>query len=159
MASRAFLFAIVVVVAATAAPAFAVDYVVGDDAGWKLNVNYTAWAQGKEFYVGDRLIFKYAVGVHNVYKVNGTAFQECTVPPPSGALTSGNDVVTLAVPGRKWYLCGVGNGTHCEAGMKLVITVFSVAPAPAPMYGAPVKHTSKKPMSIWSNWKLKLIHF
>lgn len=53
MASKlAFLLAIVVV---AAAPAIATDYTVGDDAGWKLNFNYTAWAQGKEFYVGDRI--------------------------------------------------------------------------------------------------------
>lgn len=53
MASKlAFLLVIVVV---AAAPATATDYIVGDDAGWKLNFNYTAWAQGKEFYVGDRI--------------------------------------------------------------------------------------------------------
>lgn len=45
----------VAMMAAVAAPALGVDYVVGDEAGWKLNVNYTAWAQGKEFHVGDRL--------------------------------------------------------------------------------------------------------
>ncbi|KAH6778941.1 hypothetical protein C2S52_010178 [Perilla frutescens var. hirtella] len=159
MASKANLFFAIVIVAATAAPAFAVDYIVGDDAGWNLNVNYTEWAEGKEFYVGDRIIFKYVVGDHNVYKVNGTAFQQCAVPPPSESLTSGNDIITLAAPGRKWYLCGVGNGAHCEAGMKLVITVFSAgpAPAPSPMYGAPAKQI-KKPMSFWSNLKLKL-HF
>lgn len=105
-------------------------------------------------------VFKYAVGVHNVYKVNGTAFQQCAVPPPSESLRTGNDIVTLATPGRKWYLCGVGNGTHCEAGMKLVITVLSggPAPAPSPYYWPPATHNQKKPMSIWSSWKLKL-HF
>ncbi|XP_057812449.1 blue copper protein 1a-like [Salvia miltiorrhiza] len=162
MASKAFLFAVIVVAATAAAPAFAVDYVVGDDDGWKLNVNYTAWAQGKMFYVGDTIAFKYAVGVHNVYKVNGSAFRECWVPPPSEALRTGNDIISLATPGRKWYLCGVGNGTHCESGMKLVITVMSYAPmsapapapAPFPIYGAP----TKKPITIWRNWKLKF-HF
>ncbi|KAK6137586.1 hypothetical protein DH2020_028666 [Rehmannia glutinosa] len=153
MASKAFLIAIIVV--GIAAPkAFATDYVVG----WALGVNYTAWAEGKDFYVGDRLsnvsrlidflfkiycallyvlvngpqkwVFQYAEGTHNVYKVNGTAFQQCTVPPPSEALTSGNDVITLATPGRKWYVCGVGK--HCVNGMKLVIIVYPVmAPASA----------------------------
>ncbi|KAK6158098.1 hypothetical protein DH2020_005412 [Rehmannia glutinosa] len=155
MASKAFLIAIIFV--GIAAPkAFATDYIVG----WALGVNYTAWAEGKDFYVGDRLIFQYAEGTHNVYKVNGTAFQQCTVPPPSEALTSGNDVITLATPGRKWYVCGVGK--HCVNGMKLVIIVYPVmapasAPAPTPAYGASVVQ-GKKPMSFWSNWKLK-IHF
>ncbi|KAK6137650.1 hypothetical protein DH2020_028576 [Rehmannia glutinosa] len=50
MASKAFLIAITVV--GIAAPkAFATDYVVD----WALGVNYTAWAEGKDFYVGDRL--------------------------------------------------------------------------------------------------------
>lgn len=53
MALNAFVF--VAMMAAIAAPTFGADYVVGDDAGWKLNVNYTAWAQGKEFHVGDKL--------------------------------------------------------------------------------------------------------
>ncbi|KAL0399736.1 UNVERIFIED_CONTAM: Lamin-like protein [Sesamum radiatum] len=159
MASKAFLIMIVVATIA-APPAFATDYVVGDRSGWTLGVNYTAWAEGKEFYVGDRLIFKYAKGVHNVYKVNGTAFQQCAVPSPSEALTSGSDVITLATPGRKWYICGVGE--HCASGMKLVITVDSSiapasAPAPAPTSGGPLMH-NKKPMNFWSNWKLK-IHF
>ncbi|XP_042052915.1 blue copper protein 1a-like [Salvia splendens] len=196
MASKAFLLA-VMVAAAMAAPAFAVDYVVGDDNGWKLNVNYSAWAQDKVFYVGDTITFKYAVGDHNVYKVNGSDFKSCTVPQPGESLRSGNDKITLATPGRKWYLCGVGNGTHCENGMRLVINVFSGAPTPAPapavepwpiynapslppMYGAPSRPfygapslppiyaapspppvygaPAKKPMSVWSNWKLKF-HF
>lgn len=55
MASRAFFLAVVVVVAAAVIPAFATDYIVGDEAGWALSVNYTAWAEGEEFYVGDRI--------------------------------------------------------------------------------------------------------
>ncbi|KAK4398120.1 UNVERIFIED_CONTAM: Lamin-like protein [Sesamum radiatum] len=158
MASKAFLITIIVATIAAAPPAFATDYVVGDESGWTLGVNYTAWAEGKEFYVGDRLIFQYAEGVHNVYKVNGTAFQQCTVPPPSEALSSGSDVITLAAAGRKWYICGVGN--HCASGMKLVITVASSvapasAPAPGPTSGGPLTH-NKKPMNFWSNWKLKI---
>jgi hypothetical protein len=52
-------------------------------------------------------------------------------------LTSGNDVITLATPGRKWYICGVAK--HCEAGnQKLVITVLlqTIAPAPSPVSAA-----------------------
>ena len=39
------------------------------------------------------------------------------------ALTSGSDVITLATPGKKWYICGVAE--HCEAAnQKLAITVL-----------------------------------
>ena len=77
-------------------------------------------------------VFKYTEGDHNVFKVNGTVFKDCTIPPPNGALTSGNDVITLMTPGKKWYICGIGN--HCaEHNQKLAITVMDgTAPAPAP---------------------------
>ncbi|KAK6137585.1 hypothetical protein DH2020_028665 [Rehmannia glutinosa] len=134
MASKCILIAVIVL--AITAPSFATDYVVGDNAGWKLGVNYTAWAEGKRFFVRDRLIFKYNQGAHNVYRVNGTAFQQCMLPSAFEALTSGNDEITLTTPGKKWYICGVGN--HCASGMKLVITVDSgegPASAPTPTAG------------------------
>ncbi|PSS23544.1 Uclacyanin 1 like [Actinidia chinensis var. chinensis] len=105
------------------------DFIVGDEKGWTLNFDYQAWAQGKDFRVGDRLVFKYPVGVHNVFKVNGTGFQNCIKPPLSEALTSGNDTIILATPGRKWYICGVAR--HCAAAsMKLFINVNADSPAP-----------------------------
>ncbi|KAA8518386.1 hypothetical protein F0562_015731 [Nyssa sinensis] len=112
------------------------EFIVGDDIGWTTNFDYQAWAQGKEFRVGDKLVFQYPAGSHNVFKVNGTDFQNCIVPPLSEALTSGNDTIVLATPGRKWYICGVGE--HCAVGgQKLVITVQSgwMAPSIAPSFG------------------------
>ncbi|KAL8543853.1 hypothetical protein ACS0TY_004421 [Phlomoides rotata] len=155
MAFKTLVLTCCIMVALSGAPAFATDYVVGDEWGWRLGFDYAAWAQGKEFFVGDTILFHYAVGAHNVYKVNGTGFQQCSVPPPSEALTSGFDKITLATSGRKWYICGVGK--HCVNGMKLVITVstFSPSPAPTPAYRALVMQ-GKKPMSFWSNWKLKI---
>nr|XP_043630485.1 blue copper protein-like [Erigeron canadensis] len=109
-------------------------FMVGDASGWTLNFDYQTWAMGKEFVVGDKLVFKYPAGVHNVYKVNGTGFQQCTTMGSNGALSSGHDVVPLTTPGRKWYICGVGK--HCEkGGMKLVIDVLpqsTVSPSPSP---------------------------
>ncbi|RXI01095.1 hypothetical protein DVH24_001329 [Malus domestica] len=76
----------------------ATDFVVG----WTINFDYQTWAQEKQFYAGDKLIFKYPKGVHNMYKLNGTGFQQCAVPLDSVLLISGNYVVTLATLGRKW---------------------------------------------------------
>ncbi|XP_071727658.1 blue copper protein-like [Rutidosis leptorrhynchoides] len=116
-------------------------FMVGDYSGWTLNFDYQAWAMGKKFVVGDKLVFKYPKGVHNVYKlVNGTDFQKCSIPSNSIALTSGYDVVTLATPGRKWYICGVGK--HCQYGMKLVIDVVPQWTPPAPSLPAPVPSSS-----------------
>ncbi|KAL2516952.1 Cupredoxin superfamily protein [Abeliophyllum distichum] len=130
MTSKAFLIAILVAMVAT--PSLATDHImhmVGDDAGWKVGFNYTAWAQGKTFHVGDTLIFMYREGLHNVLKVTGPDFQQCVASNSSDALTSGKDVVTLAKSGKN---CGFGD--HCSKGMKLVINVLEAeAPAPAPI--------------------------
>ncbi|GFS33352.1 hypothetical protein Acr_00g0027870 [Actinidia rufa] len=108
--------------------ASAKDFIVGDDKGWTTNFNYQAWAKGKNFRVGDRLVFKYPVGSHNVFKVSGPGFQNCIKPPLSEALKTGNDVIVLATPGQKWYICGVAN--HCDkAGMRLSIFV-NAKPSP-----------------------------
>ncbi|GMN32463.1 hypothetical protein TIFTF001_003689 [Ficus carica] len=110
-----------------------VEFIVGDEAGWTINFDYQAWAQGKEFHVGDKLVFQYPQGAHNVFKVNGTGFQQCAAPAGTVALNSGNDVITLATPGRKWYICGVGK--HCEVGnQKLFINVLvqELSPVPSP---------------------------
>ncbi|XVF30758.1 hypothetical protein REPUB_Repub16aG0086200 [Reevesia pubescens] len=122
-------FAIIAVIAP--AISFAMEYIVGDNDGWKPGVDYQAWAKGKQFIVGDTLLFKYKAGDHNVYKVNGTDFQSCTVPKNNslGSFT-GNDTIKLAVAGNKWYICGVSG--HCEGGQKLKITVLDAAPAPSP---------------------------
>ncbi|KAF5750018.1 putative Blue copper protein precursor [Tripterygium wilfordii] len=128
MASSQLFFAIIAIVIVPSV--LATDFIVGDDGGWRNNFDYQAWANGKEFRVGDKLVFKYSEGVHTVRKVNGTGFQDCTAPASAEALTSGNDVVTLISPGRKWYICGVGK--HCEVGkQKLAITVLPSEGAPA----------------------------
>ncbi|XP_024171579.2 blue copper protein 1b [Rosa chinensis] len=131
------LFVILAILAIFAPSILATDYVVGDEKGWTTNFDYQAWAQGKMFVVGDNLVFNYPKGVHNVYKVNGTGFQQCAAPVGAAPLTSGNDVINLATPGRKWYICGVAK--HCaDGGQKLVITVMpSTAPSPSPVAPGP----------------------
>ena len=76
-------------------------------------------------------------GWHNVFKLNGTAFTNCTIPPANEAITIGNDVITLAAPGRKWYICGV-NDNCANYGQKLVITVLEESASPAPALSNPI---------------------
>lgn len=76
-------------------------------------------------------VFKYTVGNHNVFKVNGTGFKDCIVPPENEGLATGNDVIPLATEGNKWYICGKAD--HCAAKkQKLSITVLPAVDAPAP---------------------------
>ncbi|KAF5202444.1 Blue copper protein [Thalictrum thalictroides] len=126
-----FLVTLAVIAIVLPSVALATEYKVGDNAGWTVGFDYANWAKGKEFRVGDKLVFTYPVGAHNVFKVNGTTFKDCTIPPLNEALISGNDVITLAIPGNKWYFCGVGQ--HCAlGGQKLAITVWPALEAPAP---------------------------
>ncbi|KAG9132118.1 hypothetical protein Leryth_025188 [Lithospermum erythrorhizon] len=117
----------------------AVDYVVGDMLGWTDGFDYQEWAKDKVFKVGDRL-----EGNHNVYKVDGNSFKNCHVPLQSKPLTSGNDIIELKSPGKKWYICGVAD--HCSfSNQKLAINVMpsswwwfpisppNSAPAPSPL--------------------------
>uniref|UniRef100_A0A164X370 Phytocyanin domain-containing protein n=1 Tax=Daucus carota subsp. sativus TaxID=79200 RepID=A0A164X370_DAUCS len=39
----------------TAVPSLGKDYTVGDSSGWALSVDYSTWATGKTFNVGDNL--------------------------------------------------------------------------------------------------------
>nr|CAN80941.1 hypothetical protein VITISV_035838 [Vitis vinifera] len=136
MASKWFVSAIAILAFVLAAVAMATEFAVGDDQGWTINFDYEAWAKDKVFHVGDELVFNYTAGRHNVFKVNGTAFTNCTIPPSNEALSTGNDVITLAAPGRKWYICGVND--HCaNYGQKLAITILEVLTSPAPALSTP----------------------
>ncbi|KAG9452091.1 hypothetical protein H6P81_004995 [Aristolochia fimbriata] len=132
MASVKMFLVLLVVLAVCPALSVAAEFMVGDDAGWNVNFNQS-WAVGKDFRVGDTLVFMYNKTKHNVYKVDKAGFANCTVPS-NGVMDTGNDRITLASPGKKWYICGVGE--HCaKLGMKLVIDVKPVegaAPASPP---------------------------
>ncbi|KAK8962601.1 hypothetical protein KSP40_PGU000955 [Platanthera guangdongensis] len=106
------------------------DFQVGDHSGWNLGVNYTTWAEGKQFKVGDTLVFRYDPRYHDVLAVGGADFKSCNTSANGMSRTSGKDVVTLTAPGRKWYICT--KGKHCESGMKLFIDVVAQTEAPAP---------------------------
>ena len=54
MASRSALIALLVAVSCAAA-ASADTFTVGETQGWSLGVDYTTWANGKTFKVGDTL--------------------------------------------------------------------------------------------------------
>ncbi|XP_058084613.1 blue copper protein 1a-like [Magnolia sinica] len=134
MASKQMYVVLAVMVVILPSVALATEYVVGDDKGWTPNFDYQTWAAGKDFTVGDNLVFKYDAAFHDVFKVNGTAFKDCIIPPANESLNTGNDIITLVTPGRKWYICGKSD--HCaKGGQKLAITVSdSLAPASPPQW-------------------------
>lgn len=72
-------------------------------------------------YIWLNVVFSYQKG-QNVAMVDKAQFDACTQPKNTRPLNDGNDVVTLASPGKKWYICSIGN--HCKLGMKLEIDVL-----------------------------------
>ncbi|CAD5169682.1 unnamed protein product [Musa acuminata subsp. malaccensis] len=129
MASLQTMFVVLSFAAAALQSAMAADIVVGDEKGWLPDFNYTSWVQGKQFKVGDNLVFKYKAGAHNVMQVWGVEFEACSASAAAIVFATGNDMVALDAPGKRWYICGVGD--HCSRGQKLAVDVLPAAMSPA----------------------------
>ncbi|CAM6091302.1 unnamed protein product [Calypogeia fissa] len=71
---------------------------------------------------GDTLVFNYRRGLHNVMQVTKGVFNSCRVTSrPISTFVSGEDFVKLNTPGTYYFICGVAG--HCNAGMKVAVTV------------------------------------
>ncbi|XP_066346705.1 mavicyanin-like [Miscanthus floridulus] len=117
---RGRLLAIVVLVAVVVVPASAKDYTVGDSSGWKPGVDYTAWAKGKSFAIGDTLSFQYSSS-HSVLEVSEADHSACSASNPLRSHRDQSTTVPLTKPGTRYFICGAAG--HCASGMKLAITV------------------------------------
>uniref|UniRef100_J3N016 Phytocyanin domain-containing protein n=1 Tax=Oryza brachyantha TaxID=4533 RepID=J3N016_ORYBR len=98
----------------------ATDHIVGANHGWNPNIDYSLWSGNQTFYVGDLISFRYQKGTHNVFEVNQTGYDNCTMAGVAGNWTSGKDFIPLNEPRRYYFICGNG---LCQAGMKVAITV------------------------------------
>ncbi|KAH9647963.1 Phytocyanin domain-containing protein [Citrus sinensis] len=85
----------------------ATTYTVGDNAGWTTQgkVDYYSWVDGKEFKVGDTLVFKYNNAMHDVHEVTEADYVACS------------DAITLNAPGIYYFICGIPG--HCQASQRL----------------------------------------
>ncbi|WOH07047.1 hypothetical protein DCAR_0626476 [Daucus carota subsp. sativus] len=113
----------------TAVPSLGKDYTVGDSSGWALSVDYSTWATGKTFNVGDNLVFKYGSG-HTVDEVSSGDYSSCTIGNSITSDNTGSTKIPLKTAGTHYFICGVIG--HCSGGMKVAVTVAAGAtPAPA----------------------------
>ncbi|CAN6218699.1 unnamed protein product [Urochloa humidicola] len=101
-------------------PSAATDHIVGANHGWNPNINYSLWSGNQTFYVGDLISFRYQKGTHNVFEVNETGYDNCTMDGVAGNWTSGKDFIPLPEARRYYFICGNG---FCLQGMKVAITV------------------------------------
>ncbi|XP_062228461.1 blue copper protein-like [Phragmites australis] len=136
------LVALLLVSCASAAAA-ATKYTVGDTSGWTTGSDYTTWASGKKFKVGDTLEFNYAGGAHTVDEVSAADYASCSSSSALSSDSTGTTTVALKTAGKHYFICGVAG--HCSGGMKLVVDV--AAPAPAPTTDTPDTTPSTTPTS------------
>ncbi|KAF5937941.1 hypothetical protein HYC85_025447 [Camellia sinensis] len=93
------------------------------------------WAKGKEFRVGDKLVFKYTIGLHNLYQVNEDAYKNCIIPQYG-------DTIVLESLGPEYFVCGVG--LHCKKGGQRLSINVKQRDTQGPIQGA--KTPSKSPV-------------
>ncbi|XP_010908431.1 early nodulin-like protein 18 [Elaeis guineensis] len=136
------------------------NYTVGDSFGWYDNlmvskVNYQKWAAGKNFSLGDFLIFNTDKNHTVVQTYNATTYKHCdyndaedddTMEWSAGEPEFSKEAVTVAVPllkeGLTYFFSGNYDGEQCRHGQHFKINVShgqglppslkspSVAPAP-----------------------------
>ncbi|KAF0917439.1 hypothetical protein E2562_020561 [Oryza meyeriana var. granulata] len=138
--SQLLLVVAAVVVAVPRAAAYK-NYTVGDDKGWYdgltlPGVDYQEWADGKNFSLGDFLIFNTDKNHSVVQTRNETLYKSCdyndsgpddTVEWSAAAPEFSKDAVTVAVPllkeGSSYFFSGNYDGEQCENGQRFAITV------------------------------------
>ncbi|KAM3395399.1 uclacyanin 1 [Capsicum galapagoense] len=132
--------------------AIATNYTVGGpNGGWDQSTDVQAWAASKTFYIGDKLIFSYALS-HSVLEVTKAGFESCQITSPIAIYTGGISVITLATVGKRYFICGTGG--HCNVGgMKLKINTLPKPSPPPPAKPAtpPTATPTTPPPSTPSN--------
>ncbi|CAL9104426.1 unnamed protein product [Musa textilis] len=116
----------------------ATDHIVGGHLGWNPNINYTLWANNQTIYVNDLISFRYQKNMYNVFEVNKTGYENCTMDGLAGNWSSGKDFIPLDQAKTYYFICGNG---FCFSGMKVSVTVHplnasSAAPPNASTHGA-----------------------
>ncbi|KAK8921586.1 hypothetical protein KSP39_PZI020361 [Platanthera zijinensis] len=96
-------------------------YTVGDASGWSSGVDYSDWASGKSFVVGDSLAFIYSTGTHTVNEVSADDYQSCSASNYLSTDSTGSTTIPLKTGGTHYFICGVPG--HCIGGMKLAVSV------------------------------------
>ncbi|KAI5392336.1 lamin-like protein [Lathyrus oleraceus] len=122
-----FFFLFVFLFTLSPLPVSATDHIVGANRGWNPGMNYTLWANNHTFYVGDFISFRYQKNQYNVFEVNQTGYDNCTLDSAVGNWSSGKDFILLNKTMRYYFICGNG---QCLNGMKVSVLVHPLPPPP-----------------------------
>nr|GMD62132.1 uclacyanin-3-like [Ipomoea batatas] len=91
--------------------AFAKDHVVGGDGGWSQSGDYTTWAGGETFTVGDNLVFNYG-GSHGVAEVSKDDYDSCNAANALQSFSDGKTTIKLSKAGPMYFMCPTFG--HCQ---------------------------------------------
>ncbi|KAM1359921.1 lamin-like protein [Malus sylvestris] len=108
-------------------PIVATYHIVGAKHGWNPGHNYTLWVNNHTFYVGDLISFRYQKNQCNVFEVNQTGYDNCTLDSAVGNWSSGKDFIPLNQAKRYYFICGNGK---CYNGTKVSVLVH-LLPSPS----------------------------
>ncbi|OEL21101.1 hypothetical protein BAE44_0017880 [Dichanthelium oligosanthes] len=142
--------------AADDAPAYR-NHTVGGKNGWFFNAktnatsgNYSGWANGETFYLGDYLIFNTNDNSTVVQTTNATTYSLCDPsddPATSiygggggggGGLEEANTIpIALTSEGTNYFFSDADGGTQCQQGMRFEIKVEHGKGLPPSMLNAP----------------------
>lgn len=100
--------------------AFAANHVVGGSGGWSQSGDYTTWAAGETFLVGDTLEFNYG-GSHGVDVISKDDYDNCNTANAIESYSDGKTTIKLSKAGSMYFSCPTFG--HCQTGMKLAIDV------------------------------------
>lgn len=94
---------------------------VGESNGWTTTAD-PMWYEGKNFVVGDSLLFQYDKDLDNVVQVSGALELEfCDTSSPLAVYESGQDLVRLTRPGFYYFISSKPG--RCAAGLRLDVLV------------------------------------
>ncbi|XP_010476944.1 PREDICTED: basic blue protein-like [Camelina sativa] len=97
-------------------------YIVGGEDGWDPVIPMDSWAQGKTFYAGDILEFKYDYQRFNMVVVNRTGYETCQANDGAEEYYSGDDKIQLHYGYN--YFIGTYTPEDCTTGLKLAVNAL-----------------------------------
>ena len=129
----------------------ATNYVVGGTQGWTVSTGLKTWLKGKEFVVGDMLLFQYPSGF-GVKEVSEQEYKECDVGKSLHSFSASSTTIILQTPGKKYFVSTTQE--ICKKGLKLAINVKlekssqGVAMSPKSSQGIAMSPTSSQGVAM-----------
>nr|AAB50232.1 blue copper-binding protein II [Arabidopsis thaliana] len=91
---------------------------------WTTGVDYSGWATGKTFRVGDILEFKYGSS-HTVDVVDKAGYDGCDASSSTENHSDGDTKIDLKTVGINYFICSTPGHCSLNGGMKLAVNVVA----------------------------------